>query len=315
MIDTPRDNPRNDRDIDPILSKLTELVDQLDGAFADSLNRPDSRQVIEGIAAAICIQEMTRMAVTRIKMDAGTRSAIDAESIRSDWQALCRHYAGAKHARILDRGATQLEKLSPEQAREVIYAIRSSLEPSLNWAMEEQVINIGLALPVVGKLGIGNLRFNMRGTRVAMRSLRGRVIRVAVQGILWLAVAAGTVHWTSWTFFNEPYLASTFDSLAKLTQFTLLLSTTLLVWALARVRRNDSTARQGPVSKGSRFVAWAIVLAGWCHFLGWFLLGTSSAASGLEVPAKLLLPFFLVSGAIAAWVSGRVFRGDRKNDE
>ena len=173
---TARDNQRNDKDIDPILSKLTGLVDDLDGALADSLDRHDSRQIIQGIAAAICVQELTRMVVTKVRMDAGIRSAVDSERVRSDWQVLCRHYAGAKHARVLDHGVTQLEKLSPDQAGEVIYAIRRSIEPSLNWAMEEKVVKIGLALPVVGKLGIGNLHFNLRGTRVAIQSLRGRLL-------------------------------------------------------------------------------------------------------------------------------------------
>lgn len=312
---TTRGNQRNDEGIDPILSKLTGLIDDLDDGLAGSLGRHDSRQIIQGIAAAICVQELTRMVVTRVRMDAGIRSAVDPERVRSDWQVLCRHYAGTKHARILDHGVTQLEKLSPEQAEEVIYVIRRSIEPSLNWAMEEKVVKIGLALPVVGKLGIGNLRFNLRGTRVAMQSLRGRLLRLAVQGVLWLAVAAGTVHWMSWTFFDEPYLVSTFGSLAKLTQFILLMSTTLVVWALARAPRDDSTARRSRVSRFVRFAAWGIVAAGWCHFLGWLLLGIPGEASGLEAAAKLLLPFFLVSGGIAAWVSGRVFREDGKEDQ
>ena len=309
------DNQKIDKHIDPIISKLTGLVDDLNDAPVESLDRPDSRQILQGIAAAICVQELTRMVVTRIKMDAGIRSAIDPECVRSDWQVLCRHYAGAKHARILDQGVAQLEKLNPEQAREVIFSIRSSIEPSLNWAMEEKVVKIGLSLPIVGKLGIGNLYFNLRGTRVAMRSLGGRILRLAVQGALWLAVASGTVHWISWTFFQEPYLASTFGSLAKLTQFLLLMSTTLVVWALVRVRRDDSAVRHGRISRVVRLAAWGIVIAGWCHFLVGLLLGISSEAGGLGAATKLLLPFFLVSGGIAAWVAGRVFRGDGKDDE
>ena len=150
------------------------------------------------------------MTVTKAKMDAGIRSAIDAERLHSDWQVLCRHYAGGKHARILDHGVTQLAKLSPEQAHEVIYTIRRSIEPSLNWAMEEKVVTVNLGLPFVRKLRIANLRFSLRGTRVAMRSLGERLVRLGVQGILWLAVALGTAHWISWTFFDEPYLALTF---------------------------------------------------------------------------------------------------------
>ena len=311
---TEYDNQGIDKHIDPIISKLTGVVDDLNDALVESLDRPNSRQIIQGIAAAICVQELTRMVVTRIKMDAGIRSAIDPECVRSDWQVLCRHYAGAKHARILDHGVAQLEKLTPEQAREVIFLIRCWMEPSLNWAMEEKTVKIGLALPVVGKLGIGNLYFNLRGTRVAMRSLGGRLIRLAVQGALWLAVATGTVHWISWAIFQEPYLATTFGSLAKLTQFLLLMSTTLVVWALARVRRDDSSVRHGRISRVVRLAAWGIVIAGWCHFLAW-LLGISSEAVGLGAAMKLLLPFFLVSGGIAAWVSGRVFRGDGKDDE
>ena len=131
------------------------------------------------------------MTVTGIKMDAGIRSTIDAERVRSNWQVLCRHYTGGAHARIFDHGVTQLAKLSPEQAQEIIYTIRHSIAPSLNWALEEKVVTFSLGLPIVGKLGIGNLRFNLRGTRVAMRSLGGRLVRLAVQGILFLAVAVG----------------------------------------------------------------------------------------------------------------------------
>ena len=190
------------------------------------------------------------------------------------------------------------------------------MEPNLNWAMEEKVVKIGLALPVVGKLGIGNLLLSTCAVLASpLRSLGGRMLRLAVQGALWLAVASGTVHWMSWTFFQEPYLASTFGSLAKLTQFLLLMSTTLVVWALARVRRDDSAVRHGRISRVVRLAAWGIVIAGWCHFLFSLLLGISSEAGGLEAATKLLLPFFLVSGGIAAWVSGRVFRGDGKDDE
>ena len=255
------------------------------------------------------------MAVTRIKMDAGIRSTIDPECVRSDWQVLCRHYAGTKHASILDHGVSQLEKLSFEQAREIIFAIRRSMEPSLNWAMEEKVVKIGLALPIVGKLGIGNLYFSLRGTRVAMRSLAGRLIRLVVQGALWLSVMAGTAHWIAWTFFQEPYLASTFVSLAKLTQFLLVTSTTLVVWALARAQRGDAAVGHGWMFWVLRISAWSIVIAGWCHFLVWVLLGISSEAGGLGPVTKLLLPFFLVCGGIAAWVSGRVFRGDGEDNE
>ena len=315
---TTRTNHRkqqNDKQIDPIIAKLTGLVDDLDDALVDSLGRPDSRQVIQGIASAICVQELTRMMVTKIKMDAGIRSAVDSERVRCDWQALCRHYAGTKHARILDHGVTQLEKLSPEHAQEVIYTIRQSIAPSLNWAMEEKVVKIGLALPVVGKLGMGNLYFSLRGTRVAMRTLTGRLIRLSVQGVLWLAVAAGTVHWTSWTFFDEPYLASTFGSVANLVQFVLLISTTLVVWAFAKVRREDSAPRRGRGFRVVRFAAWSIVAAAWCHFLVWLLLGVSSEPTWSAPAAKLLLPFFLLSGGIAAWLSGRVFRGGEKDAE
>ena len=314
-IETARDTQPNDNDIDPVTSSLSSIVDDLDGELADSLDQPDRRQIIQGIAAAICAQELARMVVTKVKMDAGARSDVDAERVRSDWQVLCRHYAGAKHSRILGQGVTQLEKLSPEQAEEVIYASRRSIEPDLNWAMEEKEVKIGLTLPVVGKIGIGNLRFNLRGTRVAIQSLRDRFLRLAVQVVLWSAVAAGTVHWTSWTFFDEPYLASTFGSLAKLVQFILLVSTTLVMWALVRVRRDDSATRRSRISRFLRFAAWGIVAAGWCHFLGWLLLGISSEASVLEAPAKLLLPFFLALSGIAAWVSGSVFRGDGNNGE
>lgn len=308
--DAAHDDQQNDTDIDPIISNFTGLVDDLDETFSDNLDRTDRRKVLQGIAAALCVQELTRMIVTKVKMDAGIRSTIDTTLIRSDWQVLCRHYAGSKYARILDHGVTQLEKLSPEQAEDVIYTIRRSIEPGLNWAMEEKTLKIGLALPVVGKLGIGNLHFNLRGTRAAIQSLRGRLLRLAVQVVLWSAVAVGTVHWTSWTFFDEPYLASTFDSMAKFVQFILLGSATLVLWALARVRHKDSTPRRSRISRFLRFTAWCVVAAAWCQFLGWLFLGISAEAIWLEAPAKLLFPFFLTLSGIAAWISGHVFAGD-----
>ena len=316
MIETPGDSQQDDTDIDPIISRLTGFVDDLDSALADRLDRPDRQQIIKGIAGAICVQELTRMMVTKINMDAGIRSAIDAATVRSDWQTLCRHYAGSKYAAVLDNGVTQLEKLSPEQAEEIIYAIRRSIEPDLNWAMEEQVVKIGLALPVVGKIGIGNLRFNLRGTRVAMRSLRGRLIRRAVQAVLWLAVAAGTVHWTSWTFFDEPYLVTAFVGLAKLTQFALLMSTTLLVWVLVKARQdsfNGMAVARFPSSSAS-LLGPSSSRDGSNSSVGWCSAPPVQQAC-LEAPAKLLMPFFLVSGGIAAWVSGRVFKGTDKNGE
>lgn len=314
-MSTSKTSTNHDNQIEPILSKLSSFVDDLDDSLADSLDRSDRRQIIQGIAAAICAEELARMTVTRTKMDAGIRSAIDAESVRSDWQVLCRHYAGSRYARILDHGVAQLEKLSPEQAREVIYRIRCSMEPSLNWAMEEKEVKIGLSLPVVGRIGIGNLRFNLRGTRVAMQSLRGRLIRLAAQGVLWSAVVAGTVHWISWTFFDQPYLASTFGGLAKFTQFILLISTTLVVWALARIRRDDFTERHSRVSRFIRYAAWGVVASGWSYFLVWLLLGISNEASALEAAAKLLMPFFLVSGGLAAWIAGTIFSEDQKDNE
>ena len=48
------------------------------------------------------------------------------------------------------------------------------MESSLNWAMEEKTLKVGLSLPIIGKLGIGNLYFNLSGTRVAMRSGCGK---------------------------------------------------------------------------------------------------------------------------------------------
>ncbi len=121
---SPTSTSRDDSQIDDALSTLAGPVDDLDDALADRLKRSDSREIVQGITAAICIEELTRATVTKTKMDAGIRSAIDAERVRGDWQVLCRHYAGGKHARILDHGVRQLAKLNPEQADEVIYAIR-----------------------------------------------------------------------------------------------------------------------------------------------------------------------------------------------
>ena len=152
---------------------------------------------------------------------------------------------------------------------------------------------------------------------LAHRDPEGRnAFSCPVQAILWMSVILGTAHWLMWTFFNEPYIASNFESVAKLTHFILLLSTTVIVCILFRisskVEREQFSRLLRPVA---RLTAWGVVLAGWCHLITWILFGLPSEAAGLEVATKLLLPFFLVAGCMVAWVSGRIFRGDSNDDE
>ena len=195
-----------DQSTDPIIPQLSGIVADLDNEFTDILDRPDRNEIIRGLTAAVLVQEMTRMTVTKIRMAVGSRRSINKAQLHSDWLTLCRHYAGGRHETILDDGVTQLEKLPPEEAQETIHSIRQAIEPDLNWAMEQKVVKIGFDVPLVGKIGIGKFSLNLSGTRAAMLTLRGRLIRLLVQSVLWISVVLGTLHWLVWILFNELFL-------------------------------------------------------------------------------------------------------------
>ena len=303
-----------DQSTDPIIPQLSGIVADLDNEFTDILDRPDRNEIIRGLTTAVLVQEMTRMTVTKIRMAVGSRRSINKAQLHSDWLTLCRHYAGGKHETFLDNGVTQLEKLTPEEAQETIHSIRQVIEPDLNWAMERKVVKIGFDVPLVGKIGIGKFSLNLSGTRAAMLTLRGRLIRLLVQSVLWISVVLGTLHWLVWILFNELFFTTNFESLAKFTYFTLLLSTTFMVWILTRNPSEVPGAKHSRILRSVwRISAWCVVVAGWCYLLTWFLFGLPIEAAGLEVATKLLLPFFLAVGCIAAWISGEIFRGNGKD--
>ena len=165
-------------------------------------------------------------------------------------------------------------------------------------------IRILLHIPLLGEIPLVSCNVKVRGKPIAI----GTFVRPLAQSILWIAVAFGTAHWISWTIFDQSYLVAKFEGLAKLTQFLLLISTTVIVWALAR--RNENDARSSWLSVFLRLAAWLTVVAGWCYWTAWLILEIPNGIPGLEEAVKLSLPFFLACGGFGAWILGRVFQED-----
>ncbi len=228
---------------------------------------------------------------------------------------LSRHYVGGKHQTSLDKGIRQLEKLTKEEARHVIYEIRCAIETTINREMEEKTINIGLAIPVIGKIGLGSIRLNVRGTRLAVRKFQGRFVRLLVKNSLWLAVIAGTIHWISWTIFDEPFLASRFENLAKVIQFVLLLPIT---FGVLIITQSDILSFIGDKTNSLRkFIKWAlwfIAVGGWFYWIIWLLFGIPKGVTGLEEVLQLSLPFLLILGSVGVWMFGLIFKGEKNNE-
>ena len=291
----------------------------LDGELAEALKRieghPDRHKIVQALAAAAIAQELSRMTMTKVKMIAGQLSAVNPNTLITDWRVLSRHYAGGKHQKVLDDGAEALGKLELDEAQRVIHEIRCAIEPHVNRAMEEKTIRVGFNIPIIGPIAFARFHLNIRGPRVAVHKFQGRVIRLLIQYSLWLSVVLGTAHWISWTIFDVRYLVVNFEGWAKLAQFLLLISTTVIVWAIFRGQtKRFSEQRRYFSFKMLRLAAWLIVTAGWCYWLVWLTFGIPSGNLGVEAAAKLALPFFVVCGSVGAWLSGHLFKGGETDD-
>ncbi len=311
--DTTNDDHELNDSMEHMSSDLDGITSEFDNALKHIEDHHDGHEIVRSIAAAIIAQEMSRMTVTKSRMIVGDLSSVDPKRLLSDWETLARHYAGAKHEKVLEEGVMQLRKLTPSVAQKVIHEIRNAVESTVNWAMEEKTMKVGFGIPFVKRTGLGNFSLNFIAPQIAMRRFQARVVRFFVQCGLWLAVAFGTFHWVSWTIFDEPYLMTNFEGATKLTEFLLLLSTSVVVWALCRFRFKDFLAApKRMLLTVFKSAAWLILAAGWCHLIYWFLFGIPTGETGLEETTKLVLPFYLISGSIAAWISGRIFKDDKK---
>ena len=304
--------PNQTKEHDPVERLTANLDDDVAGlqeALRQLAGHQDRDEILRAITAAVMIQELSRMTITQAKMIAGDPSSIDPERLLTDWKVLARHYAGAKHEKFLQNGLTQLEKLTPEQIRPVIHEIRCAIEPTLNWAMEETSMKFGVEIPYLKRTGLGQLRLRFDAPRLTIRRFQGRMIRFILQCGLFLAVAFGTLHWITWTVFNEPLLAVRFDGTAKLAEFLLLACTSLLVWVLCRFRIRDALVHPLRLPRVAvKAAGWLAIAAGWCHFVLWFLFGQPAKVPGLDEAIKLLLPLYLVAGSFVVWLVGSIFR-------
>ena len=296
----------SDRLLRRLDSVLPSLVAELNGAHALINTHEDADKILGGLVAAIVSQEMTVMAIEDRSMVVGDSSSIAKDQLIRDWRALTRHYVNTKYEAVFDNGANQLSKLTEEEARQVILQIRQFAEPLVNEVMGHTESSIKLEIPLLGPIKLRLLGW-VKGPRAGLRRFQGRVIRVLIQGSLWLSVAFWAIHWASWTLFDAPYLADNYELLANITRFLLLGSTTFIVWVLLRAPRPRRGARRilgGVLASG----AWLIIGAGWVHWVAALMFEIPSGIPVLDAIHKLALVFFLASGSLAAWVSGRIFR-------
>ena len=294
------------QETDTELTDGIELEPLLDRALKQIKSHKGQKKVaiVRAIMGAVIAQEMSRMLVTKQEMVAGLLQIEDRDTLVSDWRVLARHYAGTKYQKLFEAGAEQIRLLSPSESQKVIREIRSATESILNKAMREKKIRVGFKLPFLGE--IGKFYINVQGPVTAIRRFQGRMARRLVQSVLWIAVVFGTAHWISWTIFNQSYFSANFEGLAKLTQFLLLIPTTLVVWVFARRGKNCSRSKW--LRDLLRLAAWFAVAAGWCYWVVWLILGIPSGIPGIEEATKLSLPFFLACGSFGAWIAGRVFQ-------
>lgn len=274
-------------------------------------NLDDKSDIVAGIAASVLAQEITRMVITKNKMTNEMKSDIDKDYLIAYWRVLAHHYRGAKHQEIFKNGLKQLEKLTSEETKNVIHDIRRSIQPTLNREMEEKVVKIGLDIPLLGKIGLGKLKWTVRGPRVSVRRFQVRLFRLFVESVVWLSVLLGTIHWFMWTIFKNPYLVQEFEGTMKFVQFVLLVPTTIIVWVLGRGDGPRFVHKDRKFTRSSiRIGGWSLVVGGWSYWIAWVLLDVTNELLVLEPLGKIAFPFFLVSGCLAGWLLGRVSKRD-----
>ena len=156
-----------------IQSALDDILSEFTNALKHIESYQDKNEIIRDLTAAVIVQEISRMTLAKTRMFAGELSDVNQGDLIIVWQVLSRHYAGGKYQASLDKGIRQLEKLTQEEARHVIYEIRCAVEPTINREMEEKTIKIKLDIPIIGKIGLGSFRFNVRGTRLAIEKISG----------------------------------------------------------------------------------------------------------------------------------------------
>ena len=270
--------------------------DDLERIAARLRNIEEPVNTVRTLAAAVVAQEVTRIAVTKSRMDVGVRSDVDKSQLVACWRVLGNHYEGSRAGEALVCGVEHLERLPSKEASDVVYEIRCMVKPVLDKEMEEEELELKFDIPLLGKIGLGKFRWAARGPRVAIRKLRVRLLRYLIEGVLWTSVLLGAVHWFAWMIFDQPYLSQQFDGIAKAVQFILLALTTLnvLVFGIAISRRGPRVA--------IRWGGSAIIVTGWGYWLMWVLLDQSIDGVVVEGLAQIGVLVFVLSGGIACWI-------------
>ena len=72
---------------------------QLEGVEEYLGNRDDRREIVDALLSSVVAQEMTRMAVTKNRMNTEGKSDIDKDRLIAYWRVLAHHYRGTKDSR------------------------------------------------------------------------------------------------------------------------------------------------------------------------------------------------------------------------
>ena len=260
----------------------------------------EKRDIVQALTAAIVAQELTRIAVTKSKMDIGQRSDFDKGQLVAYWRVPSDHYEGSRAGKAFVKGVEHLEKLSSEEVTDVVYEIRRMVKPELDREMEETELKLHFDLPLLGKIGFGKFKWTARGPLVAIRKFRMRLLRRLFEGVIWSSVLLGTVHWLTWMIFDWPYLAESFVGIAKVVQFVLLALTTTLVWGLWLVN-SRSWSRTAILYGG-----WSVLAIGWVYWLMWVVFGRMIDGVIVEGVKQIGLLVFVLSGGITCWIVRRI---------
>ena len=290
-----------------IIRKIDKILGDFDLSEEYLADRDDKQEILKGLAAAIIIQEITRMSITKKPMNVDSMTGIDQDHFVLYWNILAHHYRGGKYQRIFENGVEQIKLISREETAPVIQQLQYAIEPILNDEMSQKTLSFGLNIPLLGKIGLGNLRFSATGPRVAVRKFQLRALRLLAKWCIWAATVLGAIHWVVWTIFNSSFLAYQFEPVTSVVLLVLLFCGTIIAWLCLKTEGlvvSRINSKIGVVS--FKVFGWSVVGVGWLYWILWTLYDLPGKIEMLVPVVKLVLPFYIISGVFVGWIIGRI---------
>ena len=295
--------------------KMEKIIPEMD-LFDEFLEgQIDKKSILKGLVAAIIAQEITRITVTKKPMNVNFLSEINGDKLTSYWDILAFHYRGGMHQRIFENGAMQLRKVPSEEISPLIQKIQYAIEPILNEEMSQRTLSLGLSIPFLGRIGLGNFRFSITGPRTAIRKFQLRGLRMLTEWCIMAAAILGTVHWFVWTIFNSSYLAYWSVPATSVMLLVLLLCATFMIWLC--IKKEGLIVSKIKTKLGImlyKILGLLILGFGWLYWTLWTLTDLPRTVNLLEPAMKLALPVYILSAALLGWIVGRISPNSLHND-